>query len=62
MIAKIVSALMNWLVNFVVIPISLVVIDYFRMKKTIKQTNEEINALKKALTAKEKDEAIDNMP
>lgn len=59
---KVVGAILNWLMNVIVLPISYVVIDYFHMKKVIKETKAEVEALKKAQTAKEKDEAIDRMP
>lgn len=58
----IVSALMNWFVNYLVIPVSMVVVDYFRMKKVIKDLKEKVKALESAKTPKEKDEAIDSMP
>lgn len=62
MIQKIVSALMNWIVAYVIIPLSLIVIDYFHMKKTNKDLKEKVKALESAKTSKEKDEAIDNLP
>jgi len=48
--------------NAVILPTSYVVIDYFRMKKVIKETKAEVEALKKAQSLKEKEDASDNMP
>lgn len=59
---KVVDAILNWLLTAVVLPISYVVIDYFKMKKTIKQMNEEINALKNAKTKADIDSSIDKLP
>jgi hypothetical protein len=59
---KVGSVLISWLVNYTLIPLSLVILDYFRRKKVIRETKEKVDALKKAQTAKEKDEAINNMP
>lgn len=62
MINKIVGALMNWLIAYMLIPVSWVVIDYFRMKKTIKQLNVDIEKLKNAKTKIDIDTAVDNLP
>ena len=62
MIQKVVNALLNWLLTSVIVPISWVFINYFRMKKTIKELNEEINRLKNAKTKADIDNSIDNLP
>lgn len=62
MLTKIITIILDWIVKTIIIPISLVIVDYFQMKKTIKQTKAELEALKAAKTVKEKDEAIDKMP
>lgn len=53
---------MNYILTYVLIPISWVVIDYFRMKKTIKQLNIDIEKLKNAKTKSEIDIAVDHIP
>ena len=62
MLQKVVNLILNWFVNYMIIPISMVVIDYFHMKKTIKDLNVKVKTLEDAKTTKEKDDAIDNMP
>lgn len=62
MINAVVGAILTWCTNYIVIPLSLVVIDYFRMRKTISNMKAEIAALKSANTPKEKDDAIDSAP
>lgn len=62
MLQKIVNLLLNYLVTYIIIPISWVVVDYFRMKKTIKELNKEIESLKNAKTKTDIDTAIDNLP
>lgn len=48
--------------TWVIIPISLTVVDYFKMKKTIKQLNIDIQKLNEAKTLKEKIDATSNIP
>ncbi|MEY3787125.1 MAG: hypothetical protein RIQ94_185 [Pseudomonadota bacterium] len=62
MINKITTAILNWFLAYLLIPISMIVVDYFKMKKTIKQLNIDIEALKNAKTKKDIDIAIDNLP
>jgi hypothetical protein len=62
MIQKIVSALMNWILSSILIPISMVIVDYFKMKKTIKQLNIDIEKLKNAKTIQEKIDATNSIP
>ena len=62
MTTKIITILLNYLMSYVFIPISMVVIDYFSMKKKIKKFEAEIEALKKAKTLEEKIEATNNIP
>lgn len=62
MTAKIVDVLINSLMTYVIIPLSWIIIDYFKMKKTIKSLNAEINALKEAKTIQEKIDAANNIP
>jgi hypothetical protein len=62
MLQKIVNLLLNYIVQFIVVPLSWVIVDYFRMKKTIKQLNIDINKLKEAKTIQEKIDATSNIP
>ena len=61
MLKTVVNLLLNYIVQYIFIPISWVIVDYFRMKKTIKKQNEEINELKNAKTKADIDRAIDNL-
>ena len=62
MLSKVITILLNYLMTYVFIPISWVIVDYFKMKKTIKQLNIDIEALKNAKTKKDIDIAIDHVP
>lgn len=59
---KLVNLLLNWAVAYVIIPLSMWVVDYFRLRKENKELKLKVKALEDAKTPKEKDEAIDNMP
>ena len=59
---KIVNLLLNYLVTYIIVPISWVVIDYFKMKKTIKQLNADIEKLKNAKTKSDIDSSYDSVP
>lgn len=61
MLKQIITILLNYLMSYVFIPVSMVVIDYFKMKNVVKKQREEIEALKKASTLKEKEDASDNI-
>ena len=61
MTTKIITILLNYLMSYVFIPISMVVIDYFQMKKKIKKQDAEILELKNAKTLLEKINAANNM-
>ena len=61
MTTKIITILLNYLMSYVFIPISMVVIDYFQMKKKIKKQDAELLELKNAKTLLEKINAANNM-
>lgn len=62
MLTKIITIILNYLVTYLIIPVSMVVVDYFKMKKTIKLKDLKIAELEKALTVQEKIDAVNNLP
>lgn len=62
MLTKVVKIIMDYIVTYVVIPITWIIVDYFRMKRTIKQLNVDIEKLKNAKTKTDIDSSIDNLP
>jgi hypothetical protein len=60
-LSKIITIILNYIVTYLIIPVSWVVVDFFRMKKTIKQINIENEELKKAVTLKDKIIASNNI-
>ena len=59
---KIVAAIMNWVAASLLVPLGVIIGDYFKMKKTIKELNNEINSLKAAKTKDQINEAINKLP
>jgi hypothetical protein len=59
---KLVNLILNWFVSYVVIPISVWLVDYFRLRKINKDLQEKVDALEKAKTVQEKIDAANSLP